>query len=197
MHSRQWVLLVFSRHGSELYRQLPLDLETGPWFASASKGSKLVHWVPPLHQWHVHHTRQWHGASTCVCRCLHSMGASAMAGREVDDAEFPAPHHKCRASKILVYLYCDNTTAISIFQDGHGMDNFITTLHKAPVAQLTTLHCLTVGHIAGDYLTSSAEALSLGHKGQHYNDCVNHLEQYRGVKLITVHCDAFQLCKSL
>ena len=93
----------------------------------------------------------------------------------------------------LVHLYCDNATAVAIFQAGHSKDSCIQACARQLWFTCTTYYMtLAVGH----YLESNAPHQQM-HTGQHYEDCVNYLVQERDIKLVEIPCDAFQLSRSL
>ena len=97
-----------------------------------------------------------------------------------------------------MHLYCDNEMAVNIFQAGHGKDTFIQACTR-PLWFICATHYITlaVGHIAGEHFTSSAAALSRWHMGQHYKDRVNMLIQDKGVNIVNVPSDAFEISPSL
>ena len=71
----------------------------------------------------------------------------------------------------LVHLYCDNETAIHIFQASRGSDPFLQScVHQLWLTCASHDITLEVGHIPGEFLTSSADTLSQWHTGQQFQD---------------------------
>ena len=72
-------------------------------------------------------------------------------------------------SSKLVYLFCDSTTAVNIFQAGHRRDSWIQACARQLWLTCTTYDItLAVDHIVRKHLTSSADPLSHWHMGQHF-----------------------------
>ena len=95
-------------------------------------------------------------------------------------------------SNRLVHPKCDNETAVTIFQAGCGRDHFIQACARQLLLTCTSYDItMAVGHIAGELLISSADALSHCHIGQQYKDHVNMLIKDKSVKIISVAPDAF------
>ena len=88
-----------------------------------------------------------------------------------------------------VPMFCDNETAVYIFQVGWGKGAYSQACAQQVWLTCTSLDIkLAVGHIAGEQLTSLTDALS-----QCYRDRVNLLINDKGVKIIKV----FDLTTSL
>ena len=67
----------------------------------------------------------------------------------------------------LVHLYCDNESAVHIFQAGRGRNHFLQSCaHHLWLICASHDITLAVSHIPGEFLTSSADALSQWHTGQ-------------------------------
>ena len=148
-----------------------------------------------------------------------SMGAGSIAECQAYHAEFPAyiinaEHlifhleliNAVAASQTwvpqfcgkLVHLYSNYTTTVVIFQASRSKDRWIQVCARQLRLTCATYDItLAVGHISGEHLSSLADAISHWHTCQHYKDCVNHLVQDRGIKLIEIPCDSFQLSTSL
>ena len=61
----------------------------------------------------------------------------------------------------LIHLFCDNDTAVNIFQVGWDKDTYIQACARQPWLICASYDItLAVGHIADEWLTSSADALS-------------------------------------
>ena len=71
----------------------------------------------------------------------------------------------------LVHLFCDNTTAVAIFQAGKGRDPFLHACTRemwltSAIWDIT----LTIGHMARESLAASTDALSHWYLGQVYRE---------------------------
>ena len=88
----------------------------------------------------------------------------------------------------LVHFYCDNDTAVHIFQAVRGRDDFLQSCaHQLWLTCASHDITLALGHIPGELLTSSADTLSRWHTGQQYKDHVNYLIRDKGVKTSLSH----------
>ena len=91
-------------------------------------------------------------------------------------------------------MYCDNDAAVHIFQAGRGRDLFLQSCaHQLWLTCASHDITLAVDHIPGEFLTSSADALSWWHTGQQFKDRVNCVIRDQGVKIINVSPKAFVL----
>lgn len=83
-----------------------------------------------------------------------------------------------------VHLFCDNVTAHTINQAGRGRDTFLEAC-----AQEMWITCaiwditLAVGHIPGESLMATTDALSKWHLGQVFTDRISALVKDRGITL--------------
>ena len=101
-------------------------------------------------------------------------------------------------SNCLLHLFSDNAKAVAIFQAGRGRDCFLQ-----PCAREIWLTCavwditLAVGHVPGDSLTGTADALSRYHLGQVYKDMVHLLLSDHDITCTPVPSSLFLLSDDL
>ena len=98
----------------------------------------------------------------------------------------------------LVHLHCDSATAVAILQAGRGRDSFLQACARE--AWLLTAKqgiTLVVNHIAGEELTTSADALSRWHTGDIFKKRVTTLQQLHDVSLVHLQPASFRLSPDL
>jgi hypothetical protein len=178
------------------------------WFSLFLPATKGVHIIQPTNP---------PQAEIYIDSCL--TGAGALCGDQAYHAVYPEAirrqnHHishlealNCMAavkqwaprlaSKTAV-LHCDFATAVAILQVGKGRDTFIQQCARE-LWLVTALHDidLAVEHIAGDHLSSTADALSRHHLGPLYRSRVEELVTTHRVTIVPPQAAIFNLSSSL
>ena len=103
-----------------------------------------------------------------------------------------------KLAKHLVHLFSDNQTAVAIFQAGRGSDPFLQVCVKeiwlTSAIRDTTL---AIGHVAGDSLNDTVDALTHWSLGQIYRDRVDALMKHRGISCMSVPQELLHISKHL
>ena len=105
-----------------------------------------------------------------------------------------APHFRGQ----LVHLFSNNATAVAIFQASKGRDNFTQACARELWLTCATWDItLAVGHVPGNSLEDTADALSHWHLGHPYQERVARLLAYNNIRCISVPDHLFHLAQDL
>ena len=93
-----------------------------------------------------------------------------------------------------MHLFSDSTKAVTIFQAGKGRDQFIQACTRE-IWLMFAGHeiILRFSHTLRMALEESADALSYWYMGQLFKDCVRKLIKDRGLTIISVKNDFFNV----
>ena len=94
----------------------------------------------------------------------------------------------------LIHLFSDNVTSVAIFQAGRGRDAFIQACAKEVWLTCAAWDItLAGGHVAGNTLEATVDALSRFHLGQPYRGRAEAMLRSRGIACVAVPYRLFVL----